>query len=566
MAEDKAGAQPLKNPRWEKYCQKRIEGLSQRKAYLQAYPSSHRWKVETVDSKAANLEKRDKVQARLTYMQEKSAQKAILTRADLITIAANTLQTAQDHIINEKFGTIDSAAMNGITRLTQTMLQELPEEMREQEEKSYTWDFGCLLAPPHLAVHRRIAKDDGGDFIMFGGRSSAKSTTIALEIAAGLMKHKDRSAYITMARQVGMRESVFEKMKWALNHLGVLEMWSLRTSPLSMTRKDTGQSIIFRGCDKAAKSKGAEAPLGTYFAYQWFEECDQLRGLAEIRTVKQSLTRNAPDNAPFFTFYSFNPPRSKDSWANKWLDDRRAENKPIYKSSYQDMPDEWIPQQFKLDALALKEKNPDAYRHEYLGEPVGFGNTIFENAIVREISLEERQAIEYHFYGIDWGFSQDPFCFVKLGYDAKKRVLYILDEFSGQGLTNSDSASEVLARLQDGLVVDGMIIEDSEPYAEVMCDSAEPKSIADYRSLGIKATGAPKQGAHNIKNSIKWLQQREAIIIDPRCKIASKEFPSYSYELTKDGEVTGLIPDLDNHAIDATRYACSRLIANRDYI
>ena len=567
MAQDKTqGAHPLGNPRWERYAQKRTEGLSQRKAYIEAYPNASKWKPETVDARASELEKNSKVLVRLTYMKQQAARRAILTRADLITIAANTLQTAQDHIINENLGTIDSAAMNGITRLTQTMLQELPDEVSESQEKEYTWDYGVLLAPPHLVVHRQIACDKGGDFVMYGGRSSAKSTTIALEIAGGMMKHKNRSCYVTMARQIGMRESVYEKMKWALNHLGVLEEWDLRTSPLSMTRKETGQTIVFRGCDKAAKSKGAEAPLGTYFAYQWFEECDQLKGLQEIRTVKQSLTRNAPDDAPFFTFYSFNPPRSRDSWANKWLEDRQVEDKPVYKSSYLDMPPEWIPQQFKLDALALKEKNPDAYRHEYLGEPVGFGNSVFENACIREISPEERINIEYHFYGIDWGFSKDPFCWVKIGYDSKRRILYVLDEYSCIGLSNADSAAEVYRRMSEGLVIDDQEIEAPEPYADVFCDAAEPKSIADYKTLGIKAQAAPKQGAHNVKNSIKWLQQRDAIIVDPRCARAAHEFANYSYELTADGQVTGLLPDLDNHAIDAVRYSCAKLIANRQYI
>lgn len=70
----------LKNARKEKYVQGLISGLSQRKAYLVAYPKASKWKNETVDNKASKLLRDDEVWARYVELQEENAKTAGLTR------------------------------------------------------------------------------------------------------------------------------------------------------------------------------------------------------------------------------------------------------------------------------------------------------------------------------------------------------------------------------------------------------------------------------------------------------------------------------------------------------
>ena len=52
-------------------------------------------------------------------------------------------------------------------------------------------------------------------------------------------------------------------------------------------------------------------------------------------------------------------------------------------------------------------------------------------------------------------------------------------------------------------------------------------------------------------------------MIDTKCGNAAREFANYSYVMTKDGQLTGQLPDADNHTIDAVRYACMTLINDR---
>jgi len=87
-----------------------------------------------------------------------------------------------------------------------------------------------------------------------------------------------------------------------------------------------------------------------------------------------------------------------------------------------------------------------------------------------------------------------------------------------------------------------------------IADSAEPKSIAELKSWGMKIKGA-KKGPGSVEFGIKFLQDLEAIIIDPeRCPLAAREFINYSLEADRNGIVKSQFPDKDNHSIDACRY------------
>lgn len=429
------------------------------------------------------------------------------------------------------------------------------------EGRPFCADFGVLAADPFMCLHRRCAEGAGIDAWIKGGRSSAKSSYVSLEVVNLLERHPEYSALVMVKLQKDARTGVYEQMLWALRELGVAEEWDCTVSPMRMVRRATGQQITFKGCDRASKTKGLKAPASTYYAVLWIEEADQFAGMAELRTVYQSATRGAPAGSPFYRFHTYNPPRARDSWANREAERRQAEGLPVVTSNYTDLPAGWLPEQVMEDAAALRAVDEDAYRHEWLGEPVGYGAEVFARAQVREVGAEEREGIERRYFGVDWGFSQDPWVWVEVGYDRATRTLYVLDELHGRGLDNTATAAMALERMGADEPGRGPV-----PGAPVVCDCAEPKSIADWRSCGVRAEKSPKGGPHDVRNSVRWLQGRAAIVIDPRCEVAAREFTGYCYELTPEGEPTGNLPDRDNHAIDAVRYACATLIADRSCV
>ena len=89
----------------------------------------------------------------------------------------------------------------------------------------------------------------------------------------------------------------------------------------------------------------------------------------------------------------------------------------------------------------------------------------------------------------------------------------------------------------------------------ITADSAEPKSISDFRMYGAMMRSAEK-GAGSVEYSMKWLSSLNKIVIDTkRCPVSAQEFSTYEYQQDKDGNyITGYI-DADNHCIDSIRYA-----------
>ena len=395
-------------------------------------------------------------------------------------------------------------------------------------------------------VHNDIKDHKHTYYDLTGGRGSLKSSFVSVEIIYNMMKKENCKKHAVGYRKVGdtLETSVYSQIEWAIDILGVESKWKLTKSPMRAEYLPTGQRIIFKGLDKAAKSKSIKVPFG-YIAYLWFEEFDEFAGEEEIRKVQQSVIRGGDD---FVVFKSMNPPKSRQNWANDYIEKEKLRSDTyVSQTTYLTSPKEWLGQQFIDDAEWLKMVNPKAYEHEYLGIPVGTGTEVFDNLEIRQITDEEIARWDKLYRGVDWGWFPDPYHYGCMYYDSARMTLYIFEEFRANRMKNIETGSVLLDKY--GLT----------KYDVVTCDSAEPKSISDYRSYGINARGAEK-GKDSVRYGMKWLQSLIKIVIDPiRCPETAKEFSKYEYELTKDGEPTSVYPDKDNHSIDAVRYGLEQV-------
>lgn len=395
-------------------------------------------------------------------------------------------------------------------------------------------------------VHKDIQSGKHTYYDLTGGRGSLKSSFVSVEIIYNMMKKQNAKKHAVIYRKVGdtLETSVFSQIEWAIDILGVSRLWKLTKSPMRAEYLPTGQKIIFKGLDKAAKSKSIKVPFG-YIGYLWFEEFDEFSGEEEIRKVQQSVIRGGND---FVVFKSMNPPKSRQNWANDYIEkEKLREDVLVSQTTYLTSPKEWLGQQFIDDAEWLKMVNPKAYEHEYLGIPIGNGTEVFDNLEIRQITDEEISRFDRLYRGVDWGWFPDPFHYGCMHYDGARMILYIFEEFRTNKMRNSETGKILKDKFNLGR------------YDVVTCDSSENKSIADYRSYGINARGADK-GPDSVRYSMKWLQSLIKIVIDPvRCPETAKEFKKYEYELDKEGNPTSVYPDANNHSIDMTRYAMERV-------
>ena len=400
--------------------------------------------------------------------------------------------------------------------------------------------IGGSIAPGFAPVLGDVLIHGHTHYDIAGGRGSMKSSFVSLAVVYLLLLRTEAHALVLRKVANTMRDSVYAQYLWALETLGVQSFFDCRLSPMELVFRPTGQKILFRGADDPMKIKSIKVPFGS-IAVTHFEEKDQFAGRQEIRTILQSTMRGGDR---FWNFESYNPPISRDNWAN--LDS--AQERPdrlLHRSTYLEAPAEWLGEAFLAEAESLRQTDERAYQHEYLGLAVGTGGNVFENLVLREITDGEMRSFDRVYMGVDWGFAPDPFAFIRLHYDAARETIYLLDELTALRQTNAATADTLLRRgYNDGVIT---------------CDSAEPKSVADYRSLGLNARAAVK-GPGSVEYGMKWLQGRKIVIDARRTPEALREFSRYEFERDREGNFISGYPDRDNHTIDAVRYALEKVM------
>ena len=368
------------------------------------------------------------------------------------------------------------------------------------------------------------------------------------------------NALIVRKTSKSMRYSVWEQIVWAIKtlHLPIatgtkgygFKIPKSRNAALPIIyRRKNGdeQTILFAGLDDPEKGKSMKISSG-YIAILWIEEKTEVER-ADLHNLKLSALRGGDR---FYMFESFNPPSATRHWCNAELrvnDPRRM----IVRTTYLDIPSEkrlaWLGESILNDIETTKKNNRRAYENIFLGKATGTGRTVFENVILREITDEEIAAWDTTIQGIDWGYYPDPYAYGSMHYDPKEHTLYIWDELYLWKHGNYEAFQKTAEHMEKH----GLSIYDDRTNA----DSAEPKSIGDYRSWGANTRGALK-GRGSRDAGYKWQQGLRAIIIDPvRCPHAADEYTLYEYEIDKrTGEILEGYPEgQPDHFQALARYA-----------
>lgn len=386
--------------------------------------------------------------------------------------------------------------------------------------------------------------------VIKGSRASKKSKTTALWYAVWLNKQGYEGANLVVIRKTyrTIKDSCFTDLRWALDRIGVLRDWNITISPLEMTRKSTGQKILFRGLDDPLKITSITVEKGS-LCWAWLEEAYEVMNENDFNVLDESIRGQCPP--PLFKQWTitFNP-WNEHHWLKQRFFDHPDDNTLTLTTNY--TCNEW------LDAADLKLFEDMRLRNPRRYAVAGLGNWGIVEGLVYERWREEAFDVDavrmqdgiQSVFGLDFGYTNDPTALCCGMLDKEHKRLYVFDEMYQRGMSNK--------RIADTIKQMGYAKE------RITADSAEPKSIDELRSLGLHVKPAQK-GRDSIQNGIQWIQDLE-IIIHPRCCNFLTEISNYTWDKDKFGNKQNVPIDDFNHLMDAMRYGLEQYISKKQWL
>lgn len=377
--------------------------------------------------------------------------------------------------------------------------------------------FGFLFQPARYKVS-------------YGGRGSTKSWSFA----RGLIAH----AYVSRKRILCVREyqssiadSVHHLLEDQIEQMGVSRYFTVQKSTIS---SHNGSEFIFKGLRHSIQEiKSTEA-----VDICWVEEAQSV-SKESWQTLIPTIRKTGSE-----IWVTFNPYLEEDPTYQRFVinPDPRA---IVRKTSWRDNP--WFSKELNDERLRDLAVDPDAY--DWIWE--GHTRKLTEATIFRNVAFETFETpndIDRFFYGVDWGFANDPTVMLRLFI--RDGVLYVDHEAYGYG-TEIDRLAELFDRV---------------PGARqwpIKADSSRPETISYMRRQGFNIDAAEKWPG-SVEDGIAHLKGFRQIVIHPRCPRFSQEARLYSYKVDKQsGDILPVVVDRHNHGWDSARYALDGYIQSR---
>jgi len=274
----------------------------------------------------------------------------------------------------------------------------------------------------------------------------------------------------------------------------------------------------------------------------FWEEAYELKSLDDFNTVEESIRGQLPAGGYYQTIIAFNPWSEKHWLKAEFFDEETKRSHSIARTTtYKD--NEHLDAGYIEALLEMKVRNPTRARVAVDGEwgvAEGLG---FEGLFELE-DFDYRKIQGRHVMGLDFGFTHDPTAFVKA--IVQDHDIYVYDGFYKQGLLN-----EPMAR---------MIARHGGIGSKIYADSAEPRTIAELNSRGLKNVVPVGKGRdsntqryefmknyhYHIHPSVHWLDE------EMQTKVYKKE--------KKSGKLLNEPEDGDDHLIQALGYALEPII------
>lgn len=380
-----------------------------------------------------------------------------------------------------------------------------------------------------------------------GGRGSKKSKTTALNMIYRILKYPFANGLCVRRYSNTLRDSVYADLMWAARKIGVYDSFEWTVSPMQIRRKDTGQKILFRGLDDGIKITSIAVDYGV-LCFVWVEEAYEISSEDDFNKLDMSIRGEVPDGYFKQITLTFNP------WsANSWLKTRffDVQDEDVFTKTTTWQQNEWLDESDRKIFLRMKENNPRRYHIEGDGDWGIAEGLIYTNVVFENFDIEQVKHIKgiKEAFGLDFGFT-DPNAFVCLLIDNTAMIIYVFDEWYRTGVTNR--------------IIAQAIKEKGYGSRQIICDSAEPKSIRELKDEGIRATGSRK-GRDSVNHGIQLIQNYRIVINEKNCPEFKKEIQNYCWETDRNGKPTDTPDHEFSHGMDAMRYAVGKTLLHGNF-
>ncbi|WP_239727132.1 MULTISPECIES: PBSX family phage terminase large subunit [unclassified Mammaliicoccus] len=373
--------------------------------------------------------------------------------------------------------------------------------------------------------------------VHYGGGSSGKSHGVVQKVVLKSLKEWKVPRKVLWLRKVQatIKDSLFEDVKSCLIDFGIWDMceWNKTDNTVVLPN---GATFLFKGLDNPEKIKSIKALSDIVM-----EEASEFT-LNDYTQLTLRLRERKHKHKQIYLMFN---PVSKLNWVFKYFFEhgQKMEDTLIQQSTYKD--NKFLDEPTRRNLELLADRNHAYYKIYALGEFATLDKLVFPKFKKRLLNKEDLKHLP-SFFGLDFGYVNDPSAFLHVKVDTVNKKLYILEEYVKKGMLN-DEIAEMIKSL-------------GYSKEEIQADSAEKKSIAEIRLNGIPRIRPALKGPDSILAGIQFISQFE-IIIDERCFKTIEEFENYTWKKDKNTDEYYNEPvDTYNHCIDALRYAIEKLM------
>ncbi|MCR1890800.1 PBSX family phage terminase large subunit [Ligilactobacillus murinus] len=374
--------------------------------------------------------------------------------------------------------------------------------------------------------------------VWYGGASSGKSHGVVQKVVLKSLLNWRHPRKVLWLRKVDrtLKDSIFADVLDCLSRWQLLALCKVNNSDRTITLPNKAV-FLFKGMDDPEKIKSIKGLSDVVM-----EEASEFT-LDDFTQLTLRLREPKHKNRQLFVMFN---PVSKVNWTYKQWFDPQAEidtkRVAVHHSTYKD--NRFLDEENIRTIENLKKTNPAYYKIYTLGEFATLDKLVFPVFEKQRLHATDLADIPSYF-GLDFGFVNDPSAFIHVKVDQKNKRLYVLEEYTKKGLLNNEIAR---------------VIKQMGYSKEVItADAAEQKSIAELKRDGIARVRPAKKGPDSVIQGISFLQQYE-LVVDDRCVKLIEELENYTYQKDKaTNEYINKPVDSYNHCIDAIRYAVEEI-------